>query len=64
MKTLKNNHPLMIKLETIYNLMEELNVSLEYAGNGALKIVDNKTSEGYHLLDKGTNEPLPYFPTN
>jgi hypothetical protein len=43
--------------------MEELNVSLEYAGNGALKIVDNKTSEGYHLLDKGTNEPLPYFPT-
>lgn len=63
MKTLKETHPFMEKVNKLYSLMEELNISIDYGGAGGLCIVDTENQESYRLLDKEDNENLSYFPT-
>lgn len=63
MKTLKEQHPFMQKVDKLYKIMEELKITIEYGGSGGLRITDNETNETYVLLDKHDNENLPYFPT-
>lgn len=62
-KTLKQNHPFMEKVNKLYEVMEELGITIEYGGNDSLNIVDNESQESYKLLDNDTSESLPYFPT-
>lgn len=63
MKTLKETHSFMEKVNKLYSIMEELNISIDYGGSGGLCIVDTETQESYRLLDKDDNENLPNFPT-
>lgn len=63
MKTLKETHPFMEKVDKLYNIMEKLNISIDYGGAGGLCIVDTENQESYRLLDRDDNENLPNFPT-
>jgi hypothetical protein len=63
MKTLKETHPFMEKVNKLYSIMEELNISIIYGGAGGLCIIDLEVEESYRLLDSDSNENLPYFPT-
>ena len=63
MKTLKETHPFMEKVNKLYFIMEELNISIDYGGAGGLYITDIENQESYRLLDKDDNENLSIFPT-
>lgn len=63
MKTLKETHPFMEKVNKLYSIMEELNISIDYGGAGGLCIIDTETQECYKLLDKDSNVNLADFPT-
>ncbi len=64
MKTLKETHPFMEKVNKLYSIMEELNISIDYSNTGGLCIIDTETQESYRLLDIENNENLSYFPTS
>lgn len=63
MKTLKETHPFMKKVNKLYSIMEELNIIIDYGGNGGLFIIDTESQETYKLLYRDNNENLPTFPT-
>lgn len=63
MKTLKETHPFMERVDQLCSIMEKLNITIKYDGAGGLCIVDTETQESYRLLDTGDDENLPSFPT-
>ena len=53
----------MQKVERLYEVMEELGITIEYGGAGGLNIVDNTDSKIYKLRDADSGELEPQFPT-
>jgi hypothetical protein len=62
-KIITEYHPFMKKVDQLYDLMDKLNISIEYGGVGGLNIIDTESNQSYRLKDKDTGEYLPYFPT-
>lgn len=59
---LKDRHPFHQKVQQLFNLADELGISIAYFGNSATLVKDRETGQQYRLEDIETNEPFVEFP--
>jgi len=56
---LKNNHPLIQKLDKLLAYADELGIQIDYSWNNSVVTYQGKD---YKLLDIDNNEPVSIFP--
>lgn len=61
-RKLSEQHPFMKKVNKLYEIMEEMNIRIDYNGINGLDIVDTENGNGYRLKDNESGEAISDFP--
>jgi hypothetical protein len=57
----KENHPMMLKLDKIFTLMDELKISFQHTYDGII-VIDSERNETWHLRDNDDGRGIEDLP--
>lgn len=62
-KRLTEAHPFMQRVNALYDYMKENKITIDFAGNDSLLMIDDETGHSYRLKDAESGEGELTFPT-